>query len=125
MRESGEHVDLETMKQLMELVDGHGLAELEIHDTQNGIRVLLRKPVDTYTMEFVSTSVAPPVLAATADDVAVQRTEPPRAGHEVTSPMTGSFFRAPSPEAGPFVQVGDSRTSRYGHVHRRGDEGDE
>ena len=47
------------------------------------------------------------------------------AGTFVSSPFVGTFYRAPSPEAPSFVEVGQSRAQRPGGLHRRGDEADE
>jgi acetyl-CoA carboxylase biotin carboxyl carrier protein len=56
-------------------------------------------------------SAAPPVAAAAAPPQETAPAAPPpseRAGHKVLSPMVGTFYRSPSPEAEPFVKVGDT-----------------
>jgi acetyl-CoA carboxylase biotin carboxyl carrier protein len=96
-------IDLESIRRLLALMTEHGLAELEIE--QGDMAVRLRKagaaaapaaivPVATP----VAASSASAGLAAAAEEAALPA---------VKSPMVGTFYEAPSPEAAVFVEVGD------------------
>ncbi|CAI6062641.1 Biotin carboxyl carrier protein of acetyl-CoA carboxylase [Paenibacillus sp. JJ-100] len=102
---------LSEIKELIKLVDESSLQELEIEN--EGSRLSIRKPVKT---EFVqATAVQPQMIAAPQVQpaaAAVVNEAAPQADttshlHKIVSPMVGTFYRASSPEAGPFVNVGD------------------
>ena len=104
-------IDLRDVKRLLHLMDLHGLAELELED--EGRRVRLRKGggVDGQGFFPVPAHVVAPLQApGTIPPAAAPAAPPPAAsrGAEVRSPMVGTFYRAASPEAGPFIEVGDS-----------------
>ncbi|MDQ0168974.1 acetyl-CoA carboxylase biotin carboxyl carrier protein [Paenibacillus tundrae] len=100
---------LSEIKELIKLVDESSVQELEIEN--EGSRLSIRKPGKT---EYVqTTAVQPQVVAAPQVQPAAVVTETaPQADttshlHKIVSPMVGTFYRASSPEAGPFVSVGD------------------
>ena len=89
--------DLETIRKLLTLMDEHGLAELEIEHEDMAVR--LRK-----AGHEVPTG-APPAAApaAAAGEAETEEEKLPT----IDSPMVGTFYEASSPEADPFVRVGD------------------
>lgn len=97
-------LDLRDVKRLVNLMDRHGLAEVELEDL--GRRVRLRKGGGG---EWVAAPAAPapaaPAPAAPAPAAAAPAPAP--SGLEIRSPMVGTFYRASNPEAAPFVEVGD------------------
>lgn len=99
-----------TLKQLIELVEQSNIGELEI--TRWGTKIRISKTgagavVNSVPGQFVP-AVPVPVAAAIAD--ATVAAEVPESGNslEVKSPMVGTFYTAPSPEAEAFVKVGDT-----------------
>lgn len=105
---------LSEIKELIKLVDQTSVQELEIEN--DGARLAIRKPgrtevVNVQTSPIAHTYVpAAPVPAAPAAAHA-QETKAPAADtshlHRIVSPMVGTFYRAPSPDASVFVNVGD------------------
>lgn len=103
-------MDLRKLKKLIDLVEESGISELEL--TEDGEKVRISRnftsaPVQQFApMQYAAAPQAPvaaPALAAAAPaESAVEE------GHAVTSPMVGTFYRSPSPDAKPFVEVGDT-----------------
>lgn len=107
-------MDIRKIKKLIELVEASGIMELEISEGEESVRINRGVATPTAVQYSVpSQSSVPPVapvaapvspapvapLAAVTDDVS---------GHIIRSPMVGTFYRSPSPEAKPFVEVGQS-----------------
>jgi len=94
-------VNLKELKELLELMEEHALAEVELE--REGLRVRLRKA--GAATETVVERLAAPALPAPA--AAPAPAEPPKPkGTPIASPMVGTFYRAPSPESPPFVELG-------------------
>lgn len=111
-------MDLRKLKSLIDLVQQSGIAELEITEGEEKVRIA-RGGVVTVTpgaaaaaqpLAPAATAAAAPAPGApvTAAAAATPATEPApgEEGHVVKSPMVGTFYRAPSPEAKPFIEVG-------------------
>lgn len=108
---------LSEIKELIKLVDQSSLQELEIQN--EGSKLLIRKPNKTESVIVTSGSSAHYAPATTAPVYAPQGVETPVKQetapavvdqshlHRIVSPMVGTFYHAVSPEAGPFVKVGD------------------
>ena len=103
-------MDLRKIKSLLDLVAESGVAEIEICEGPDRIRVI-NHPQGAYsvapavTQTFAPVAPVPPPAAAALETPAA----PPAAdGTPLTSPMVGTFYRAPSPGAKPFVEVGDT-----------------
>ncbi|NBD22687.1 acetyl-CoA carboxylase biotin carboxyl carrier protein [Paenibacillus glycinis] len=106
---------LSEIKELIKLVDGTSVHELEIEN--DGARLMIRKPGKTEVVNvsqsapFVTTYTQAPQTQAEAQ-APVQAAPAPQAApannyHEIKSPMVGTFYRASSPDKPPFVNVGD------------------
>ncbi len=99
-------MDIRKIKKLIELLDESGVAEIEIHEGEESVRISRNNPMSMAPMQYMP-AAAPPVAAA-APAVAPEVTVAPKiAGHAVTSPMVGTFYRASSPGAKSFVELGD------------------
>jgi len=103
-------MDLRKLKTLIELVESSGIAELEIQEGEERVRIT-RAPAGG-GVAAPAAAVPPPVqvAAAAAPPAAAEAPAAPEEpeGHVVRSPMVGTFYRASSPGAKPFVEVGDS-----------------
>jgi len=107
-------MDIRKIKKLIELVEESGIAELEISEGEESVRISRNVPASAMpAQQFVAApQFAAPAQAAPAEAAAPVAAAPAApaepAGHKVLSPMVGSFYRAPSPEAKAFVEVGQS-----------------
>jgi acetyl-CoA carboxylase biotin carboxyl carrier protein len=99
-------MDLRKLKTLIELVETSGIAELEIQEGEERVRIT-RAVAQPATQTVMMHSPAPPPAAAPAAPAPAPAAEEP-SGHVVKSPMVGTFYRAASPGAKVFVDVGDS-----------------
>lgn len=102
-------MDLRKLKKLIDLVEESGISELEL--TEDGEKVRISRnftsnaPVQQYApMQYNAPQFAAPAAAAPAAIEAPTVEE----GHAVKSPMVGTFYRSPSPDAKSFVEVGDT-----------------
>lgn len=100
-------MDLRKLKKLIDLVQESGISELEVTEGEERVRIAKH---GTAPVHYAAPSVAPVLLdspAALAAPGAAVSTNAGTEGHILKSPMVGTFYRAPSPEAGDFVSVGD------------------
>ena len=101
-------MDLRKLKTLIDLVETSGIAELEIQEGEERVRITRTVPQGQQSVTFHTApqhAAAPaPVAAAPVEVVAPAAAE----GHPVKSPMVGTFYRCASPGAKPFVELGDT-----------------
>jgi acetyl-CoA carboxylase biotin carboxyl carrier protein len=97
-------MDIRKVKKLIELVEESGVAELEITEGEESVRIC-RYPTSMPATITAPAPVAAPSVHAAELPAAAPAAEPE--GHKVTAPMVGTYYAAPSPTAEPFVQVGD------------------
>ncbi len=101
-------MDLRKLKTLIDLVESSGIAELEISEGEERVRIT-RSP--SAMMQQVYAAPQQQMMAAPAPQPAAPA-EPAKPaepeGHAVKSPMVGSFYRCPSPGAKSFVELGQS-----------------
>lgn len=106
-------MDIRKIKKLIELVEESGIAELEISEGEESVRISRAPVAPAYPM--MQQAYAPmmqqpaPALAtavAPAPEAAVAAAPAAVSGHIVRSPMVGTFYRTPSPDAKAFVEVG-------------------
>ncbi|MCW8330723.1 acetyl-CoA carboxylase biotin carboxyl carrier protein [Photobacterium sp. SDRW27] len=104
-------MDIRKIKKLIELVEESGISELEISEGEESVRISRSAPVAA-TTQVVTAAPAPVAAPAPAQaapvEAPVAAAPAAPAGHQVLSPMVGTFYRAPSPEAKAFVEVGQS-----------------
>lgn len=106
-------MDIRKIKKLIELVEESGITELEVSEEEGTVRISRAAPVAApAAVQYAVAPQAPVVPAAVSTPApAVAAVEPAvadLAGHAVLSPMVGTFYRSPSPEAKPFVEVGQT-----------------
>jgi acetyl-CoA carboxylase biotin carboxyl carrier protein len=102
-------MDIRKIKKLIELLDESGVAEIEIHEGEESVRIS-RYSANAAPAAVMAPPVTAPAPAAPAPAAAETPAEPAAeavpSGHTVNSPMVGTFYRAASPGAKPFVDVG-------------------
>ena len=102
-------MDLRKLKTLIELVESSGIAELEIEEGEERVRITRAVTNAPAAAALPLTLSAGNAQAAAAPVPAPAPSEPVEPeGHQVKSPMVGTFYRSASPGAKPFVEVGDS-----------------
>ncbi len=106
-------MDIRKVKKLIELLEESDVAELEIHEGEESIRIRRKRadepPPPVYAPLPAMTPMPPTAVAAPAEAAAapaVEKDSDIPSGHRITAPMVGTFYRAPSPGAKPFVDVG-------------------
>ena len=113
-------MDLRKLKKLIDLVQESGIAELEITEGEERVRIARGGVVNVTPLAATvpGSGISAPAVAARdptgpssspalpASGPAPADAAPAHEGHVVKSPMVGTFYRAPSPEAKPFVGVG-------------------
>lgn len=101
-------MDIRKIKKLIELVEESGISELEISEGEESVRISRNTaPVQMAQMHYAAPAPAQqaaPVAAPTAEAAAPVAPK----GHQVLSPMVGTFYRSPSPDSKAFIEVGQS-----------------
>lgn len=100
-------MDLRKLKKLIDLVQESGISELEITEGEEKVKIVKGSVVATTSAPAVLTAAETRTAAATAPGTPAPA-EPAagQEGHVVKAPMVGTFYRSPSPDAKPFVEVG-------------------
>mgnify|MGYP000241761723 CR=1 FL=1 len=109
-------MDLKELRRIVELMNEHGLTYFDM--SKDGLHLKLKKGPDLESLRGLLASLpaaaaapaaTPAVAAAPAAPAAASAPAAPAAeGEEITSPMVGTFYRKPSPDAPVFVGVGDT-----------------
>ena len=104
-------VELQDIRKIVELMNEHGLTLLDL--TMKDFHLKLKKGADTDDLRALLASLpaaapAPAALPATAAPAAAPAAAPVADGSEITSPMVGTFYSRPAPEAPSFVEVGST-----------------
>jgi acetyl-CoA carboxylase biotin carboxyl carrier protein len=108
-------MDIRKVKKLIELLEESQVAEIEIHEGEESVRISRTSTAQQAPVIMQAAPVAPAAMPAAAPAVrpaAVTETAAAPAeegvpeGHAVTAPMVGTFYEAPSPGTKPFVEVG-------------------
>ena len=103
-------MDIRKIKKLIELVEESGINELEISEGEESVRISRSAPNTGYPV--MQQAYAAPVMqpqapvAAAAPAAAEAPAKAEISGHIVRSPMVGTFYRTPSPDAKAFIEVG-------------------
>jgi len=101
-------MDLRKLKKLIDLVQESGIAELEITEGEEKVKIVKGGGVSVSAAPPPAALAAPPPAAAEPRPPAPAEPEPGQEGHVVKAPMVGTFYRSPSPDAKPFVEVGQA-----------------
>src|SRR5579859_6905996 len=114
-------MDIRKVKKLIELLEESGIAEIEITEGEESVRIsrhsapqqmVMQAPMNMGAMPQQAAAPAAAPAAASAPAAAAAPALP--TGHQVKSPMVGTFYRSPSPGAKVFVEVG--QTVKEGEV---------
>jgi acetyl-CoA carboxylase biotin carboxyl carrier protein len=103
-------MDLRKLKKLIDLVEESGISELELTEGEEKVRISRNLPQGQSVMHYAQPQMiqqaapAAPAVAAAPVEAAPAAIE----GHVVKSPMVGTFYRSPSPDAKSFVDIGSS-----------------
>ncbi len=97
-------MDIRKIKKLIELLNQSNIAEIEICEGEESVRIS-RNMVNP--QQIPSPAVAQPVAAPVTEAERITAASDSLSGHAVRSPMVGTFYKAPSPGAKIFVEVGD------------------
>jgi acetyl-CoA carboxylase biotin carboxyl carrier protein len=105
-------MDIRKVKKLIELLEESGIAEIEITEGEEAVRIS-RFPQGTGALAPAAMQAAPLTMYAAPAAQAVAAAEAPAEaavadGKTVTAPMVGTFYRSASPEADPYVKPGDT-----------------
>jgi acetyl-CoA carboxylase biotin carboxyl carrier protein len=100
------------LKDIKALIDLMKKNDLSVFKMQNeGFKITLKKGTDYQPVVSVAAPIAAPApVSAPATATAASATDSKPAGKEIVSPMVGTFYRSPAPDAPPFVDVGDEVT---------------
>ncbi|KAB0462948.1 MULTISPECIES: acetyl-CoA carboxylase biotin carboxyl carrier protein [Vibrio] len=105
-------MDIRKIKKLIELVEESGISELEISEGEESVRISRNSTAPVAPVQYAAAPAPVAAPAPAAVPVAVEAAAPAApTGHQVLSPMVGTFYGAPSPDAKPFVKVGQSVTA--------------
>ncbi len=105
-------MDIRKIKKLIELVEESGITELEVSEEEGSVRISRATVAAPANVQYSIPAAAPAPVAAPAAPAAVPAAPAAApeevAGHKIRSPMVGTFYRSPSPEAKAFVEVGQT-----------------
>ena len=106
-------MDLRKLKKLIDLVEESGIAEIELTEGEEKVRIsrqlniAQQLPMQYMQMPQMQAPMSQATPQNSTNESEIISSTPPQ-GHQVTSPMVGTFYRASSPDAGSFVEVGSS-----------------
>ena len=106
-------MDIRKVKKLIELLDESGIAEIEITEGEEAVRISrypaggVAAPVMAAPAPVAAAPAPAPAAPAAAPAAPAPAAEPEEDGFEVSAPMVGTYYAAASPGAAPYIQVGD------------------
>lgn len=101
-------MDIRKIKKLIELLDESGVAEIEIHEGEESVRISRHSPAPqqpSILMQPQQAPIAAPAAAPITAEAAAAESDA-ISGHEITAPMVGTYYSASSPGAEPFIKIG-------------------
>jgi acetyl-CoA carboxylase biotin carboxyl carrier protein len=106
-------MDIRKIKKLIELLQESGIAEIEIKEGEEAVRISrmpvgasAQSPQVAHLATAPATALAPAVVSEAAAAESAGQTPKP-SEHVITAPMVGTFYASPSPGAKAFVEIGD------------------
>jgi acetyl-CoA carboxylase biotin carboxyl carrier protein len=104
-------MDLNLVKKLVKIATSNDISGLEIEE--NGFRVKIDKEVKTVQTTITHPQFSAPVMSGPSNNAPMAASVEEKKGeaenfHEIKSPIVGTFYRAPAPDADPYIQVGDT-----------------
>lgn len=111
-------MDIRKIKKLIELLDESGIAEIEIHEGEESVRIsrhstqvaVAAAPYGAMPVAAAPVGAAPAAAVEAAPEAQSENAELMK-GHQIKSPMVGTFYRSPAPGNPSFIEVG-SRVSK-------------
>jgi acetyl-CoA carboxylase biotin carboxyl carrier protein len=105
-------MDIRKIKKLIELLEESGIAEIEIKEGEEAVRISRMAPAVPVTQVMHAAAPAAALPARVPElqpaALAAESAQKPKPNeHVITAPMVGTFYAAPSPGAKPFVEIGD------------------
>ncbi len=98
-------MDIRKIKKLIELLEESGIAELEIKEGEESVRLCRYSALVPAAAPVAAPAIAPaPVIPA--PEAVVEAADTVIDGHTINSPMVGTFYRSPTPGASSFVEIG-------------------
>lgn len=109
-------MDLRKLKKLIDLVEESGIAELELTEGEEKVKISRQVEAQQIAPQYIQSPqiIAPPVIPpspsepSTSEQSDKSATASQSTEKHITSPMVGTFYRASSPDAGPFVEIGST-----------------
>lgn len=109
-------MDLRKLKKLIDLVEESGIAELELTEGEEKVKISRQVEAQQIVPQYIQPSqiAAPPVIPPSPSEPSKSEQSDKSAisslptEKHITSPMVGTFYRASSPDAGPFVEIGST-----------------
>ena len=107
-------MDLNLIKKLVKIFNASDISELEVE--QDGLRIKVVKQIENVTVPVVpqvtTQNISQPAVETPKAELETKANEQENAANlrEIHSPIVGTFYRAPTPEADPYVKVGDTVT---------------
>lgn len=105
-------MDLNLIKKLVKIFNASDITELEVE--KDGVRIKICKQIENVTVPFVphvtSQNISQPAVenSKTKEETKANEQENTANLHEIHSPIVGTFYRAPAPDADSYVKVGDT-----------------
>jgi len=99
-------VDLNEIRKIVELMDEHELSYF--HLNEEGVDLKMKKGADIVQVAQASMAAAAPAASAAPTAAGESAAADAPAGNEITAPMVGTFYMASSPDADPYIKVGDT-----------------
>ena len=101
-------MDLRKLKKLIDLVQESGIAELEITEGEERVKIVKGGSISGSGASAISAGAAPEARPVAPAAAPVKTEAPSQEGHVVKAPMVGTFYRSPSPDAKVFIEVGQA-----------------
>jgi acetyl-CoA carboxylase biotin carboxyl carrier protein len=101
-------MDIRKVKKLIELLEESGIAEIEINEGEESVRISRYGSGSAAPVQYATAPVAAPAPAAAAPVAEESSADAIPSGHSVDSPMVGTYYGAASPGAKNFINVGDT-----------------
>ena len=101
-------MDLRKLKKLIDLVQESGIAELEITEGEEKVKIVKGGVVSVSAAPVVAMPASAPAATPAAAATPAEAPDASQEGHVVKAPMVGTFYRSPSPDAKVFVEVGQA-----------------
>jgi len=103
-------MDIRKVKKLIELLEESGIAEIEINEGEESVRISRYPPNAPMAapMQYAAPAAVPAAAPAAPAATEAEPSAPAISGHTVDSPMVGTFYTASAPGTPDFVKIGDS-----------------